>query len=443
MRMVLEKVQWAVVLRSRRNGPKVPVRWTTLRESHTLFARDSAFIKSQIQAIRQTIPEKPSWKSYCEEGALIMADLIHDNCSLGIRSKVVVAAMKGKRLPRCSSQLLIRKPPALEALNALTTTSSRLPPLQIEVITLDDELTVAAQEAGESSKRSKGKKVVAGEGSSVDCYTAKYMKAPYTLPNCLSIEEGHLWNKHMEAFHAVHQLLSAKEGRKHPAGDPIDAFAFSTLYMIKALNASYASTRRELLKDASSEKMQEDLEAAQVSLKEMDEELNSCKEALSAEEAKCHKLREGKQAMELQHAKNCSTLEAELEKLKRDQSTLLKDVEDSRLARLEAIKRAEIAEDVLSKQKLACRKRMRKLPGFVAKFLGDCPQLAGMFGQLKSEWPDEYFEGLSVALPAEDVEVSGEPVMAPGEQVMAPGEGVEATLEGEKVVEGEVANDDV
>ncbi|GAA0151566.1 hypothetical protein LIER_37308 [Lithospermum erythrorhizon] len=41
------------------------------------------------------------------------------------------------------------------------------------------------------------------------------MKVPYSLSNGLSIEEGHLWNKRVEA-----------------------------LYMIKALNASYACTRQ-------------------------------------------------------------------------------------------------------------------------------------------------------------------------------------------------------
>ncbi|GAA0187474.1 hypothetical protein LIER_34762 [Lithospermum erythrorhizon] len=48
------------------------------------------------------------------------------------------------------------------------------------------------------------------------------MKAPYTLPNGLSIKEGHLWNKRMEAFHGVHPLLSAEEGRKHPSKKDVE-----------------------------------------------------------------------------------------------------------------------------------------------------------------------------------------------------------------------------
>ncbi|GAA0158105.1 hypothetical protein LIER_15215 [Lithospermum erythrorhizon] len=167
------------------------------------------------------------------------------------------------------------------------------------------------------------------------------MRAPYNLPNGLCIEEGHLRNKRMEAFHVVRSLLSAEEGRKHPSSDPIDVFALFALYMTKALNANYAYTRREVMKEVSSEKTQK---ATQVSLKGKDEELNSCKEALSAEETKCHKLREEKQAMEFEHVKSCSTLEPKLEKLMRDQSSLAKDVEDSRSAVVAATVRAEEAE---------------------------------------------------------------------------------------------------
>ncbi|GAA0180810.1 hypothetical protein LIER_30157 [Lithospermum erythrorhizon] len=150
------------------------------------------------------------------------------------------------------------------------------------------------------------------------------MKAPYSLPNGLSIEEGHLWNKRMEAFHALHPLLSAEEGRKHPTSDPMDAFALFSLYMIKAaLNANYVCTRSELLKDASFEK--------------------TAKEALSAEELKYKQLQEEKPTMELDYAKKYSTLKAEMLKLKNDHSSLAKDVEDSRSASLEATKRAEDA----------------------------------------------------------------------------------------------------
>ncbi|GAA0154142.1 hypothetical protein LIER_12211 [Lithospermum erythrorhizon] len=90
----------------------------------------------------------------------------------------------------------------------------------------------------------------------------------------------------------VHPLLSAEEGWKHPSSDPMDAFSLSTLYMIK-----YAATRREAMREISSEKTQADLESAQVSLKEREEELNSTKDALSAEKQRCKKLREEKQAM--------------------------------------------------------------------------------------------------------------------------------------------------
>ncbi|GAA0170035.1 hypothetical protein LIER_24385 [Lithospermum erythrorhizon] len=313
-----------------------PIRWTTLREACTLFVRDSAFIKSQIQELRQAIPEKPSWKAYCEEGALIMRSTVNP-------SKVEVAAMKGKHLLRFSSQLLMNKPLILgaapipivsskrsstsepsvaaskkakiEALNAVTVSSSNPQPLQTVVISLDDELTTSTHEAagarkekskvpstvrsskeilpllvkaGASSKKSKGKIVVAGEGSLLDCYTAR---GP-------SVEQAH------GSFSCCSSLLSAGEGRKHPTSDLMDAFALCALYMIKALNASYACTRHELLKDASFEKTQEELENAQVSLKEREEELNSAKEALSAEELKCKQHQEETQTMELDHAKN-------------------------------------------------------------------------------------------------------------------------------------------
>ncbi|GAA0152063.1 hypothetical protein LIER_10637 [Lithospermum erythrorhizon] len=148
------------------------------------------------------------------------------------------------------------------------------------------------------------------------------MKARYTLPNGLSIEEDHTWNKRMEAFHMVHPLLSVEEGGKHNSSNPMDAFAFSALYMIKDLNANYAYTRRE----------------------EREEELNSAKKALSAEELKCNQLQEEKHAMELEHANRYNTLEAEMMKLKRDHSSLAKDVEDSRSASLEVTRRAEDAE---------------------------------------------------------------------------------------------------
>ncbi|GAA0187316.1 hypothetical protein LIER_34604 [Lithospermum erythrorhizon] len=102
---------------------------------------------------------------------------------------------------------------------------------------------------GTNSKNGKGKSASSqGEESPLDCYTTRYMKAPYTLPNGLSIQVGHLWNKCMEDFHAVKPLLSAEKGKKHASSDPMDAFALSPLYMIKALNGQYAAARRQAMK---------------------------------------------------------------------------------------------------------------------------------------------------------------------------------------------------
>ncbi|GAA0152095.1 hypothetical protein LIER_37420 [Lithospermum erythrorhizon] len=185
------------------------------------------------------------------------------------------------------------------------------------------------------------------------------MKTPYSLPNGLSIEEGLLWHKRMEAFHA-------------------------------ALNANYAYKDREVMKEISSEKTQEELGAAQVSLKEREEELNSAKEALSAEELKCQKLQEEKQAMELEHAKRYNALEAEMEKLKSNQSSLGKDI---RLSRIEEFKESEEGDLFIGKESAAA------VAGFVTKFLSDCLQLVGMYNQFQKAWPEEYFEGLVVGSP--------------------------------------------
>ncbi|GAA0145627.1 hypothetical protein LIER_05780 [Lithospermum erythrorhizon] len=67
-----------------------------------------------------------------------------------------------------------------------------------------------AAKSGTSSKKVKGKSVSSqDEEPSLDCYTSRYMKAPHTVPNGLSIQEGHLWKKRLKAFHAVQALLSA------------------------------------------------------------------------------------------------------------------------------------------------------------------------------------------------------------------------------------------
>ncbi|GAA0145746.1 hypothetical protein LIER_05870 [Lithospermum erythrorhizon] len=230
-------------------GPRVPIRWTALKEVGSLYMRDFAFIKSQVQALREAIPVKLSWKAYCQESALIMKAVDP--------TKVEVVAMKGKRLPRFSSQLVFRKPlvPGSEPVPVFVTkrgynsqastsisksdksetlTNINTPSLTpttspIEVISLDDELTISAQgtfdpkkkkilptvtsvcpptaiilllvKSRTSSKKGKGKNTSAqGEGSSLDSYSARYIKVPYSLPNGWCIEEGHLWNNCMEAF---------------------------------------------------------------------------------------------------------------------------------------------------------------------------------------------------------------------------------------------------
>ncbi|GAA0154182.1 hypothetical protein LIER_37819 [Lithospermum erythrorhizon] len=188
------------------------------------------------------------------------------------------------------------------------------------------------------------------------------MKAPYILPNGLSIEDGHLWNNRMEAFHVGHPPLLVD--------------------MIKAFNASYAYTRQELLKEMSFEKALKDLEAAQVSLKKRDEELTSCKEALSAEKWKCRKLQEQKQAMELEHPKRGSLAGGRIQRQLRGNLFVSKESSTT-------------------------------IFGFVTKFLSDFPQLAGMYNEFKKAWPAEYFEDLSVdsslaETPAENTEVASE-----------------------------------
>ncbi|GAA0157128.1 hypothetical protein LIER_14460 [Lithospermum erythrorhizon] len=201
-------------------------------------------------------------------------------------TKLEVAAMKGKRLPRFSSELVVRKPLAPGATlihvflqkrsSTIESSASVCKKAKIEALVVEESGAGKGKEKSKAptsilfskailpllsktstrSKKGKGKATTSGEEFSLNSYTAKYVRAPYILPNDLSIEDGHLWNNRMEAFHV-------------------------------ALNANYAYTRREMLKEMSSEKMLEDLDAAQVSLKERDEELNSYKEALSDKEVKC------------------------------------------------------------------------------------------------------------------------------------------------------------
>ncbi|GAA0166884.1 hypothetical protein LIER_21944 [Lithospermum erythrorhizon] len=125
----------------------------------------------------------------------------------------------------------------LEALANTLAVSVRLPKAILPLLA----------KSGANSKKSKGKSVSAqGEGSSLDCYSDRYMKAPYSLRNGLSIEEGHLWNNRIEAFHAVHPFLFADEGRKHPSSGPMDALSLFSLYMIRLsmLNMPRLAVRR-------------------------------------------------------------------------------------------------------------------------------------------------------------------------------------------------------
>ncbi|KAG9129430.1 hypothetical protein Leryth_018485 [Lithospermum erythrorhizon] len=102
-------------------------------------------------------------------------------------------------------------------------------------------------------KKGKGQSTSAQDkGTSVECYTTRYMKTPYSLPNGLSIPEGNTWSNHMNVFHAVQPLLLPDETKKHPSSDPIDAFALSSLYLNKSLNVQFASARREAMNSISS-----------------------------------------------------------------------------------------------------------------------------------------------------------------------------------------------
>ncbi|GAA0161178.1 hypothetical protein LIER_39183 [Lithospermum erythrorhizon] len=295
--------QWFVVRGG--IGPNVPIRWTVLHEVGSLFVRDSTLIKIQVQALREAIPVKPSWKAYCKE-------------------KVSATTSKKAKI---------------EALNSITALSSSLTIRPTEVISLDDELTASAQEAS-------------------SLHSSEWSP----------IEEGHLWNKRMEAFQAVHLLLSAQEGRKHVSSDPMEAFALSTVYMIKALNANYSYTRRELLKEAASEK-------------------------------------------------TCNTLKADLERLKSDQSTLAKDIKDSRSAAVAATKRAEDAEVRATRAK-ARKASDAVVYGFVTRFLGDFPQLVSMYNQFKEAWRETYFEGLFVDCPHAETPIENIGAAMEGDEVL-------------------------
>ncbi|GAA0177998.1 hypothetical protein LIER_29779 [Lithospermum erythrorhizon] len=230
----------------------------------------------------------------------------------------------------------------IEALNVVTAASSNPQTLQTVVISLDDELTTSAQEAvGARKEKSKVPSTVHSSKAILPLWRKlgqARKRAPYSLPD---------------------------ERRKYPTSDLVDAFALSVLYMIKALNASYACTLLELLKDASIEKMQEEFENAQVSLKQTEEELNSAKEALSAEE-------------------------------------LMQATSGGEADHIEEFKTSEEGDLFVGKEAAAA------IYTFVTRFVGGLPRLAGMYNKFKKRWPEVYFEGLSVdiEMPTEGGEVA-------------------------------------
>ncbi|GAA0145745.1 hypothetical protein LIER_05869 [Lithospermum erythrorhizon] len=206
----------------------------------------------------------------------------------------------------------------------------------------------------------------------------------------------------------------------------MDTFALSALYMIKALNAQYVEIRREEMREISSEKTQPELEAAQVSLKEREEKLNSAKDALSAEQLKYQKLQEAKNTIKIEHVKRCRTLEAELEKLRSDQSSLAKDVEDSHSTRCEGIKKAKIAEARASKVETRLSQVYEEVAQRVAEFK-DSEEGDLVVGK-ESAAVVEYFEGLSVVTPL---------IEAPGENIEFAGEGGEVAERVAAIVDDE------
>ncbi|GAA0164604.1 hypothetical protein LIER_20198 [Lithospermum erythrorhizon] len=192
-------------------GLRVPIRWTSLKELGSLYVRDSAFLKSQVQMLRKTIPVKPSWKAYWEESALIMAGLIYDKIYNPYNNSPVTWPVGGsqavdswcdsypclspKRSSTSAASASASKRAKLEALAAIAPSSSPNTH-QTKIISVDDELTISAQETsgarkekslppspvrsskailpllvktGTDSKKSKGQSVALGEESSLNC----------------------------------------------------------------------------------------------------------------------------------------------------------------------------------------------------------------------------------------------------------------------------------
>ncbi|GAA0166852.1 hypothetical protein LIER_21916 [Lithospermum erythrorhizon] len=129
---------------------------------------------------------------------------------------------------------------------------------------------------------------------------------------------------------------------------------------------------QELLKDASSEKTQAELEVAHVSLIERGEELHSCKEALSAEEAKYV---EDTRSAKLEAINRAEVAEARASEAETRMSQM--DAEIAR--RVEEFKDSEEGDLFVGKESATA------VAEFLAKFSHDFPQLANMFNQFKKD----------------------------------------------------------
>ncbi|GAA0146459.1 hypothetical protein LIER_06406 [Lithospermum erythrorhizon] len=234
-----------------------------------------------------------------------------------------------------------------------------------------------------ATKKGNGQRTSAhGERTSPECYTARYMKAPYSLPNGLPIPDCNTWSNHMSVFQVVYPLLSPDEGKKHPPCDPMDAFILYSLYLIKALNVQFASARREAMNSFSSEQKQIELESAQTG--------------------------------EVEYAKRCSALEAELEKLKNDQAFLAKDVEDSRSATLIEMKRDDVAEARVAEIKEKFKNWEAKVKQRVAQELvsfKDNEEIGPKSSLRACRWHSEVESSTEVTM-VEGAEVEGEDVQA-------------------------------
>ncbi|GAA0173012.1 hypothetical protein LIER_26717 [Lithospermum erythrorhizon] len=91
------------------------------------------------------------------------------------------------------------------------------------------------------------------------------------------------------------------------------------------------------------------------------------------------KLQEKKQAMEIEHAKRYSTLETEMQKVKSDHSSFVKDMENSRSAKVEANKRADETEDHALKTEERLKEvdnEVERRPEYFETMSMDAPEVA-------------------------------------------------------------------